>query len=58
VQADAIVEAKWKMSDVGCALVICSLIHQRYTEFSSLLLDAWHKVLLSKKDDKVRTSAL
>jgi len=52
-QADAIVEAKLKMSDVQCALVVCSLIHQRYAEFSSLLLDSWQKVLLTKKDDKV-----
>ena len=53
MQADAIVEAKLKMSDINCALVLCSLIHQRYADFSSLLLDSWQKVLLTKKDDKV-----
>jgi hypothetical protein len=52
-KVDAIVEAKLKMTDVGCALALSSLIHQRYAEFSSLLLEGWHKVLLSKKDDKV-----
>jgi len=56
MQADAIVEAKLKLSDVSCALVVCSLIHQRYTEFSALLLDSWQKVLLTKKDDKVSTT--
>ena len=56
VQADAIVEAKLKLSDVSCALVVCSLIHQRYAEFSALLLDSWQKVLLTKKDDKVSTT--
>jgi hypothetical protein len=52
-KVDAIVEAKLKMTDVSCALTLCSLIHQRYAEFSSLFLEGWHKVLLSKKDDKV-----
>jgi hypothetical protein len=53
LKVDAIVEAKLKMTDVGCALTLCSLIHQRYAEFSTLFLEGWHKVLLSKKDDKV-----
>jgi len=53
MQADAVVEAKLKMSDINCALVLCSLIHQRYADFSGLLLESWQKVLLTKKDDKV-----
>ena len=57
VQADAIVEAKLKMSDVSCALIVCSLIHQRYADFSALLLESWQKVLLTKKDDKVGTTS-
>lgn len=51
--ACAIVEAKLKMTDIMCALIICSLLHQRYADFSSSLLENWHKVLLTKKDDKV-----
>ena len=58
VQADAIVEAKLKMSDINCALGLCSLIHQRYADFSGLLLESWQKVLLTKKDDKVVLSAM
>ena len=57
VQADAIVEAKLKTSDVSCALVVCSLIRQRYADFSALLLESWQKVLLTKKDDKVGTTS-
>lgn len=53
MQADAVVEAKLKMSDINCALVLCSLIHQRYADFSALLLESWQKVLLTKKDEKV-----
>jgi len=53
VQADAIIEAKLKMSDINCALVLCSLIHQRYADFAGLLVESWQKVLLTKKDDKV-----
>jgi len=53
LKADAIVEAKLKMSDVNCALVLCSLIHSRYADFSGLLLESWQKVLLTKKDEKV-----
>ena len=46
-------EAKLKMSDVGCALHLCSLAHQRYPDFSPALLESWQKVLLTKKDEKV-----
>jgi hypothetical protein len=53
LQADAIVEAKLKMTDVSCALMLCSLVHQRYSDFSGLLLESWQKVMLTKKDDKV-----
>lgn len=55
--AAALVEAKLKMSDTGCVVHMCSLAHQRYAEFAGLLLEAWNKVLLSKKDDKVSSTA-
>jgi regulator of nonsense transcripts 2 len=51
--AAAIADAKLKMSDVNCALHICSLLHQRYADFTQALLDNWNKVLLTKKDEKV-----
>ncbi|XP_074649802.1 regulator of nonsense transcripts 2-like [Tubulanus polymorphus] len=50
--ASAITEAKLKMTDVGCAVYICSLLHQRYVEFSPALLENWLKVLPSKKEEK------
>ncbi len=50
--AQSITEAKLKMSDINCALHLCSLMHQRYTDFSTALLENWQKVLVSKKDDK------
>lgn len=52
-QAAAVVEAKLKMSDINCALTICSLMYQRYADFASSLMENWHKVLMTKKDDKV-----
>ena len=53
LQACAFTEAKLKMSDVTCALTLCSVLHQRYADFAPSLLEHWQKVLLSKKDDKV-----
>ena len=43
VQATAVAECKIKVTDVGCAVYICSLIVQRYNEFSVLLLQALQK---------------
>ncbi|ESP01156.1 hypothetical protein LOTGIDRAFT_139905, partial [Lottia gigantea] len=51
--ASAVAETKLKMSDVNCAVHICSLIHQRYSEFSSMVKDNFQKMLLSKKDEKI-----
>lgn len=51
--AQAIVEAKLKMSDINTAVHICSLLHQRYHDFSPTLLENWQKVLALKKDEKV-----
>lgn len=42
-----------QMSDVHTAVQICSLLHQRYAEFSGQLLEHWQKVLPVKKDEKV-----
>lgn len=51
--AAAIVEAKLKVTDVGAAVVLCSLFHHTYSEFAPLLLENWQKVLSLKKDEKV-----
>ena len=53
LQACAFTEAKLKMSDVTCALTLCSVLHKCYADFAPSLLEHWQKVLLSKKDDKV-----
>ena len=45
-----------KVTDVGCAVHVCSLIVQRYSEFSGLLLEALQKQFgggISKGEDKV-----
>nr|XP_006818844.1 PREDICTED: regulator of nonsense transcripts 2-like [Saccoglossus kowalevskii] len=52
----SVVEAKLKMSDVGCAVHISSLLHQRYAEYSPQLLQAFQKTL-QKKDEKVTDPA-
>ncbi|KAG1674543.1 Regulator of nonsense transcripts 2 [Nymphon striatum] len=51
--ATAIVETKLKLSDVNCAVTLCSLLHQRYAEFKPLLLENWHKVLPLKREEKI-----
>ena len=55
-QATAIAEAKMKVTDVGCAVHVCSLIVQRYSEFSGHLLEALQKQFgggISKGEEKV-----
>lgn len=48
----SVVEAKLKISDVCCAVHLCSLFHQRYAEFAPLLLQAWKKHFEARKEDK------
>uniref|UniRef100_A0A667ZCE5 Regulator of nonsense transcripts 2 n=1 Tax=Myripristis murdjan TaxID=586833 RepID=A0A667ZCE5_9TELE len=48
----SVVEAKLKISDVGCAVHLCSLFHQRYAEFAPLLLQAWKKHFEARKEEK------
>ena len=57
LQAVSVAEAKIKVADVGCAVHICSLIVQRYSEFSDILLRALQKQFtggISKVDEKVK----
>ncbi|XP_055045693.2 regulator of nonsense transcripts 2 [Misgurnus anguillicaudatus] len=48
----SMVEAKLKISDVGCAVHLCSLFHQRYAEFAPLLLAAWKRNFEARKEEK------
>lgn len=43
--ATSLTEAKLKMSDVMTSVQICSLLHQRYPDFSMSLYENWLKVL-------------
>ncbi|CAF0868258.1 unnamed protein product [Didymodactylos carnosus] len=43
--ANSITEAKLKMNDVYTAVLLCSLLHQRYPDFSMTLYENWLKVL-------------
>jgi regulator of nonsense transcripts 2 len=43
--AAAVTEAKLKMSDIPCAVLICSLMYQRYTDFQAALMENWQKYL-------------
>ena len=43
--ATSLTEAKLKMSDVMTSVQICSLLHQRYPDFSLSLYENWLKVL-------------
>ena len=53
LQAVSITEAKLKMSDISCAVHVCSMMHQRYAEFAQILLESWQKYFPTKKDEKV-----
>lgn len=51
--ASALVDAKLKLNDVPAAVLLCSEMHNTYSEFSKVLLEHWMKVLSIKKDEKV-----
>ncbi|KAJ6666400.1 hypothetical protein lerEdw1_000673 [Lerista edwardsae] len=48
----SIVEAKLKISDVSCAVHLCSLFHQRYADFAPSLLQVWKKHFEARKEEK------
>ncbi|XP_065910313.1 regulator of nonsense transcripts 2-like isoform X2 [Dysidea avara] len=53
--ATAVAEAKLKLADIGCAVHMCTLIHQRYGDFSQLLLEEFDKHFqggIDKSEDK------
>ncbi|XP_075826535.1 regulator of nonsense transcripts 2 isoform X7 [Microtus pennsylvanicus] len=49
----SIVEAKLKISDVNCAVHLCSLFHQRYADFAPSLLQVWKKHFEARKEEKM-----
>ena len=48
----AIVEVKLKVTDIQSIVELCSLLHQRYSDFSQPFLEAWSKALSVRKEDK------
>ena len=47
-----------QLADVGCAVHLCSLLHHRYRDFSSLLLNQLQKsfsTTIKKDDDRAAT---
>ena len=56
--ASAIVEAKLKMSEIPMVIQLCSALHQRYSEFSPQLLEAWSKNLPKKSSDSINSSKM
>jgi regulator of nonsense transcripts 2 len=54
--ANAIVEAKLKMTDIASILQVCVVLHEKYVDFAPQILEAWQKVLSLKKDEKVYPS--
>ena len=46
--ATAIVDTKLKMTDVGPAVKMCSVLHQMYVDFSQHLFENWQKALSLK----------
>lgn len=51
--ATAIVDAKLKMTDVGPAIKLCSILHQMYVDFSQHLFENWQKTLSFKVGEKI-----
>ena len=50
--ASTLLQSKLKMSDIPCAVHICSLMHQRYSEFTGMLFLTAKRVFQSYIDDK------
>nr|CAG4641458.1 EOG090X0143 [Eurycercus lamellatus] len=55
--ASAVVEAKLKMTDIPSVIHVCIILHEKYIDFAPQLLEAWHKVLSLKKDEKVTNAS-
>lgn len=55
--AQAIVEAKLKMTDVPAVITLSSELHQIYGEFSQHLFENWQKVLTIKHGEKVQNAS-
>uniref|UniRef100_H2Z6J9 MIF4G domain-containing protein n=1 Tax=Ciona savignyi TaxID=51511 RepID=H2Z6J9_CIOSA len=47
-----LLDAKVKMSDIPCAVHVCSLMHMRYQEFTPQLFQSTKRLFQSRVDDK------
>lgn len=50
-----------QLADVGCAVHLCTQLHQRYEEFSEMLLSDLQRIYqnpIGKEDEKVRKDTL
>lgn len=56
--AAGLTEARYKIENISDAASICSMIHQRYSEFSGLLLQNFKKNLPVKKSEMVRVTVM
>ena len=52
--ASALLDARLKMADIPAMVALCSALHQRYGDFSSVLFEGCNKILKEKPDGKVR----
>jgi len=48
----ALVDAKLKMTDVPCAVHMCTMIHHRYSEFSFCLYQGFKRLFQMRAEDK------
>ena len=48
----ALTDAKLKMTDVACAVHVCTLMHQRYSDFSMYLHQGFKRLFQSRVEDK------
>lgn len=51
--ANALTEAKLKLSDIPAVITLCSNIHELYPDFSKTFFECWQKTLVIKKDEKI-----
>ena len=54
----SMVDAKIKMTDVSCVVHLCTLMHQRYSEFAQCLYQSFKRSFQLRVDDKAFTSSI
>lgn len=56
--ANALVETKIKLNEIPMCIKICSVLHLRYQDFTSQLMDSWIKNLPKKATDTFNASKM